>query len=414
MVRPRVRPRVHPGRWRRCGAGSLARIGCLAGAVGLLTAACTDDSGAAEDGGSEGETADGPTGDAGDGDGDAGDGDGGDDGANDGGDGDGGDGDGDGDPEPPLEPGIFVAVGDGGRRAWSDDGQSWQVVVGSGDFSGDNDLPDALDGICAGDGYLLAVGGGGNQHNGNTMIMRSADGESWEEDLVASEEQRLQLNACAIAPELAVAVGRRSSVYLSTDAGYAWTRVHEFADNGNGQLFDVAVIGPEGGAAVDQTIVAVGQSDDEATQSKRLPAIVVSEDLGASWETIFPDLSGAPKHLAAGGGWTMVLSDSACLRSADLDSWEPCEPPIVEPFGVNFVGGRFIVFGPDHYARSEVGESWNVTSDVVHGMPSAMTFGEGRFVGVQWGRRGWAEALSEWSYEADFAHPLVDVTFLPD
>ncbi len=335
-----------------------------------------------------------------------------------GGDGDGdgdsaGDGDGDGDDggmNYPAVPGTFVAVGDGGRRAWSDDGQTWEVIVGSGGFSGqnDDDVPDQLIDVCAGDGYVLAVGGGGTQHDGNTMIMRSTDGASWDEDLVAVEDQQVQLFGCAIGDGVAVAVGRRSRVYLSTDQGQTWTMAKQFHNNGNAVLHDAAITD-------DGTIIAVGRADPSDEESNRLPAIVHSTDGGTTWARhIFAETDPEPTHVATGNGTTVVLAGDTCLHSADLNTWESCSLPVVAPQGVIHFNDRFLVWGDDYFAFSEDGISWDITQMVFGGMPTEVAHGEGIYVGVQWGRYGWADNPAEWTYEMDFTNPLVSVAFLPD
>ena len=73
-------------------------------------------------------------------------------------------------------------------RARSVDGESWETQVGSGMLDLDSEMapPDTLRALALGDGYVIAVGGGGNFFNGNAMVMRSDDGGmSWQEDLLA-------------------------------------------------------------------------------------------------------------------------------------------------------------------------------------------------------------------------------------
>ncbi len=79
--------------------------------------------------------------------------------------------------EPVGPMGTFLAVGDGGRRVRSQDGVTWEGQVGSGLLDADDEMapPDALRALALGDGYVVAVGGGGNFFNGNSMVMRSTD-----------------------------------------------------------------------------------------------------------------------------------------------------------------------------------------------------------------------------------------------
>ena len=89
--------------------------------------------------------------------------------------------------EPVGPMGHFLAVGDGGRRVRSVDGVAWDGQVGTGLLDTDEETaaPDALRALAVGDGYVVAVGGGGNFFVGNSMVMRSTDGgASWQEDLL--------------------------------------------------------------------------------------------------------------------------------------------------------------------------------------------------------------------------------------
>src|SRR5690606_449753 len=172
----RDRPDRHADEALRMSAGRATQL-AIALLLGPLLG-CSEDPGGdteAETAGAEAETGDhdetGETGDPGDGDGDGD---------------DEGDGDGDDTETDPGPQGVFVAVGDGGRRASSTDGLAWDEIIGSGvvDTQAETGEEDILRAVAVGDGVIVAVGGGGNDWNGNAMIMRSTDGVTWEEDLL--------------------------------------------------------------------------------------------------------------------------------------------------------------------------------------------------------------------------------------
>src|SRR5690606_33373535 len=149
------------------------------------------------------------------------------------GDGDGddeGDGDGDDTETDPGPQGVFVAVGDGGRRASSTDGLAWDEIIGSGvvDTQAETGEEDILRAVAVGDGVIVAVGGGGNDWNGNAMIMRSTDGVTWEEDLLGGIDglDARKLTAIGFANGVFIAGGHQSHILRSDDGGLSWTRVY--------------------------------------------------------------------------------------------------------------------------------------------------------------------------------------------
>jgi hypothetical protein len=88
--------------------------------------------------------------------------------------------------------GMFVAVGDGDRVAWSPDGKSWHAGT-TGHFTDASQKKYSINGIAYGvienTGYFVAVG---NNAAGNARIAYSTNGVSWDYTWV-SELQNTQL-----------------------------------------------------------------------------------------------------------------------------------------------------------------------------------------------------------------------------
>ena len=75
----------------------------------------------------------------------------------------------------PSEHGMFVAVGYGGRRISSPDGQHWENNQRWSDVAADND--DVLFNIAFGNGRFIAVGGGAKIGH----LLSTRDGRQWSE-----------------------------------------------------------------------------------------------------------------------------------------------------------------------------------------------------------------------------------------
>lgn len=302
--------------------------------------------------------------------------------------------------------GYFVAVGDGGRRARSPDGESWEVVVGSGLLDTDSDMaaPDGLRALAIGDGYLLAVGGGGNFFTGNAMVMRSTDGgASWQEDLLAgvADFPHHKLYGVAASGQTVVAAGMRGKRIRSEDGGLTWVDM-PFEDT-NSRLLGVA--------ALATTFVIVGWTED-SYEAPKTSAILASADDGLTWGPVDESFARLDA-IAAGNGAFVAIGGTQCLRSTDGVAWLPCDLLSAEFQGVSFTGGEFIVSSAEGLASSLDGEAWTVPVMPVAGPPDQLARGDGRWVGVRWTDRGWAEELNEWTFTNHATEPMRSIVFVP-
>jgi len=324
------------------------------------------------------------------------------------GEGDNGDGDGDqgGDPGPK---GVFVAVGDGGRRASSSDGLAWVEIIGSGavDTQAEQGEEDILRAVVVGDGVVVAVGGGGGDWNGNAMIMRSTDGVSWDEDIVAGVAgvDTRKLAAVGFANGVFIAAGHQSHILRSADAGQSWTSVYGEHPSRT-TVFGVA--------GHEHRFVLVG-GHQAAHDAPKLSYVHVSADAGQSF--------GAPSYfgqdgdqlvsVASNGEVFVAVGPKRCLRSATGESWEPCGLLGSNYGAVSFTNQRFVVTYLDGVSTSSDGETWSVHVESMTGVPAEVVFGNGVYAGVRFYDRGTSEALGEWSFMTYGGFPLRDLAFLP-
>ncbi|HEY0137600.1 MAG TPA: hypothetical protein VGB85_26125 [Nannocystis sp.] len=307
--------------------------------------------------------------------------------------------------EPVGPMGHFLAIGDGGRRVRSSDGVVWDGLVGSGLLDTDDELaaPDALRALAVGDGYIVAVGGGGNFWKGNAMVMRSTDGGvTWQEDLLKDKPDFSphKLYGAAASGQVVVAAGMRGKAIRSEDGGLDWTDI-SFEDQGSRLL---------GVAAQGDTFVVVGWTDNG--ESPDTSVVLTSPDLGLTW--------GAPDHsferldtIAAGNGTFVAIGGLKCLRSQDGVAWTDCGPISAGFKGVAFAGDEFVLATAEGLATSLDGVAWTTPTLPPVGSPAQLARGNGRYVGVRWTDRGWATDLEDWSFATWATEPLRSIVFIP-
>jgi hypothetical protein len=313
-----------------------------------------------------------------------------------------------GEPNDPGPAGLFVAVGDGGRRASSSDGVAWAELIGSGavDTQAEQGEEDILRAVAVGDGVLVAVGGGGSDWNGNAMIMRSTDGLSWSEDLIGGTDiDSRKLTAVGFVDGVFIAGGHQSHILRSDDAGSSWTRVYSEHHS------RTTVLGVAGHGDL---FVLVGMHQDNWDQPK-VAYVHRSSDRGQSFAA--PVYFGADgdqlTSIASNGERFVAVGPQQCLRSDDGLDWGPCGLQGANYGGVSFTNKRFIVTYLDGLSTSSDGESWSVHVESATGVPVEMVFGNGLYAGVRFYDRGVSEDLGEWSYVSHSGFPLRDLAFLP-
>ena len=307
--------------------------------------------------------------------------------------------------EPVGPMGHFLAVGDGGRRVRSVDGVTWDGQAGSGLLDVDDELapPDALRALAVGDGYIIAVGGGGNFYKGNSMVMRSTDGGvTWQEDLLKDKPdyEQHKLYGVAASGQTVVAVGPRGKRIRSDDGGLGWT--DDSLEDQNARLHAVAAQG--------STFVVVGWTED-SYESPKTSVIVTSADLGVTWGAVDESFERLDA-IAAGNDAFVAIGVSQCLRSSDGVTWDVCGPLSADYKGVSFAGGEFVLSTVEGLATSLDGVQWTTPALPRAGTPAQLARGNGHYVGVRWTDRGWSEDLEGWTYATWATEPLRALVFV--
>lgn len=305
-----------------------------------------------------------------------------------------------------MPDGSFIAVGDGGRRARSIDGETWEMVIGSGLLDTDEEAaaPDGLRALAVGDGYVVAVGGGGTHWTSNSRIMRSTDaGATWTDDVLAGVDNfpHSKLYGVAASGQTVVAVGVRGRRIRSVDGGQTWADV-SFEDQ-NARLLGVAALGA--------TFVVVGWTED-SYEAPKTSAILASADDGATWGPVDESFARLDA-IAAGSGVFIAIGAGLCLRSSDGVAWVDCGVLTSEFQSVTHIGDEFVLVTLEGLATSPDGVTWSTPELPVYGAPKALARGNGRYAGVRWTDRGWAEDLTGWTYSSHATEPLRAIVFVP-
>lgn len=256
---------------------------------------------------------------------------------------------------------LWIGVGGWGFRASTRDGRSYHVE--SNPSTGNDHSPDLLRGIGFGNGTFIAVGG-----DANSMVMRTRDGITWEEDLHPAGSQ--WKGDVAFGGGRWVAVGGVGSVILSDDDGLSWRAGPEnLAQAGRSIAY--------GGG----TFVAVGDN-----------ALIATSSNGESWTRHGPDSGlrytivgyGRGMWFVGGSEWNGGGFTSDCALSEDGgSSWSSC-PFTVGRFGAaSTVPEGLLVTRDGGYLLWNGSEWLDRDADV----PENVYEGDGTWVGVSSERR---------------------------
>lgn len=230
---------------------------------------------------------------------------------------------------------VWVGVGNWGFRTSTEDGVTWATTMNPS--TGNDHSPDLLRDVSWGDGVFVAVGG-----DANSMVMRSTDGVTWQEDLHPAGGQ--WKGGVAFGGGRWVAVGGVGTTLVSDDGGLTWR--------------DGAERTPSAGRNVawgDGQFVAVGDSG----------MIAVSSD-GDAWtdRSVGGIRLGGVAHglgvwVVTGSEWNGSGFDTACFKSEDgAVTWSACDFTASRFDSVLSTGGLMIVSHGEGYEYSSDGASW--------------------------------------------------------
>ncbi len=240
--------------------------------------------------------------------------------------------------------GVYVAVGYGGRRMTSKDGQTWENVQQWADKGADD--WNNLMGLAYGKGKFVCVGGGGwSKDTQAGHILVSTDGKDWKE--VAKYPFRV--NPVQFLGDRFVAGGPSRQLLVSTD-GEKWTE---------GETVKLPPEIPSwafwfrNGAAGNGLFVFMGNAGKE----QKTWWCVTSKD-GQKIEHLSLTAPGR-RGLAFGAGKFVAVEADGLSTSADAQNWQPVTGlPQDELKGILWTGKEFLLTGKAAVYSSADGVSW--------------------------------------------------------
>jgi hypothetical protein len=277
---------------------------------------------------------------------------------------------------------IFIAVGDGGRRASTVDGKTWDDQIVSG---GIDHTPDLLRGVGYGDGMFVAVGG-----DANSMIMTTSDGVTWNVDVVKGIEGVDQgfLSGVAWYQGVWVAAGGAGHIVRSMDKGKTWEATGKYYD---GHF--------RGIAAGNGKFVAVGG------QWNTNQGISSTSTDGKQWTPIVVE-GAAYSRVVFGNNLFMANSTERCAVSADGLTWDSCGLQESNYGALAYLNGQFVQSYSGGYATSSDGKTWDKHQGFT---PDSLAYYNGLYVGTAWEGRAYATQLGMWMNTNVSGKPLREI-----
>ena len=246
--------------------------------------------------------------------------------------------------------GIFVAVGEGGRRMSSPDGRQWENATRWA--AGEADADDALHDVAFGLGRFIAVGGGAARGR----ILSTRDGQAWRE----LPAVRGSVGTIVFGGGRFIA-GHGGELLWSAD-GEKFVAGEKLDWPGTARALRAAWGDGEGGPRC----VLVGELDPGAGQPRE------------SWRASTADGTRYTSHdrgtrpardVAYGAGhWVVVGPDGMIESSIDGQNWQPRTAEAGQDFErVVWTGTRFLVSGGKAAWSSQDGETWAKVSQPIPG-----------------------------------------------
>jgi hypothetical protein len=281
-------------------------------------------------------------------------------------------------PSPAAEPGLFVAVGYGGRRIVSRDGAVWENDKRWSDEARDND--DVLFDIAYGAGRFIAVGGGSTKGH----ILSTRDGREWRE--VQAVKGRVATIAFGRGRFVA---GQATELMFSTD-GETFSDGAKFQWKGSVHARRSACGDTEAGFR----FIIIGEVDLWAEQ-KRVHWRGATGD-GTRWAHTALDTPAA-RDVAYGAGHFVVVGPDGLVESShDGQTWRRHTTAAGENFSrVVWTGTRFLISGGRASWTSPDGSTWTQESARLPGS-------------VFWAREGFLGLGFSWGGHAHISRNLIE------
>jgi hypothetical protein len=245
--------------------------------------------------------------------------------------------------------GKFIAVGAGGKMAYSADGVTWTPVTTSG-FSSNN-----ISGIAYGSDKFVAVGNLG-------LMAYSADGETWT-PVTTSTFDSNNISGVTYGNGKFIAVGAGGKIAYSED-GVTWTTVTLSTFPSNATIKSVTY--------GNDKFVAVGQGGTMAYSAD-----------GVTWTAIVSGVTSNLTGVAYGNGTFVAVGQGNTLYSAGGVTWAYVSSNSGNNFsGVAYGSNKFVAVGNSRMYYSTDGVTWQTTSSSSSYNSNGVCYGGGKFVAV--------------------------------
>lgn len=243
---------------------------------------------------------------------------------------------------------VWVAVGYGGRRMISQDGQTWNITAEWAQPGGDDS--NNLMGLVYAQGKFVAVGGGGGGKTGGGHVLISKDGQDWRETWKAPG----RINPIVYGEDRFLVGGPRRQLYISED-GETWTA--------GAQLEDRRCTHFRHGAFGNGLFVITGNHGGNSEAW-----ICVSKD-GQSISQVTFDIPSIRDMEFANGKFIIVGEDVRLVSENGVD-WRPTQLPEGERLTwVIHTGEHFLCGGGNTVFASLDGVEWSVDPRRFRGHP---------------------------------------------
>jgi len=263
---------------------------------------------------------------------------------------------------------LFVAVGYGGRRMTSTDGQAWENVQQWADKGADDS--NNLMGLAFGKGKFICVGGGGwSKETQAGHILASEDGKDWRE--VAKYPFRV--NPVLFLGDRFVAGGPSKQLLWSID-GEKWSEgeAPKLPSDIPGWAFWF-----RNGVTGNGIFAFMGN----AGKDQKIWWCLTTRD-GQKIENFSATAPGS-RGLAFGNGKFVALNPDGIFTSADTKDWQPVpEAPKDDWKGIVWTGKEFLLSGKTGTFSSPDGTAWKAFGK---GAPGTIVWaGERGYIATGW------------------------------
>lgn len=229
---------------------------------------------------------------------------------------------------------------------------------------------DLIRGVGYGDGTFVLAGG-----SCDGLLGMSRDGVTWNSQIRGAPYAAFYSDAAWLDGTF-VAVGGLGGRAYSRDRAASWTEVGDYSKCHLRRV-----------AAGNGRFVAVGNEFEAGCFS-------TSTD-GETWTDIMSE-GDRMEGVAFGNGVFVAIGPTRCSWSENGTSWLPCGANSQNAFRISFANGEFVVFGGNGISTSVDGATWRTVNGP---WLESVTYGQGRYVAIGVGQRGYGTSLQALTLE---------------